>query len=77
MARKTRRIQGGFPTKYHEYAHFMKRKIAIDINEFKSFLDSQIDPLKQTFVSYPFPYFFPKLRRGPKVRQIMQHFINY
>lgn len=50
MARKTRRIQGGFPTKYHEYAHFMKRKIAIDINEFKYFLDSQIDPLKQTFV---------------------------
>jgi hypothetical protein len=50
MARKTRRIRGGFPTKYHEYAHLMKHKHTIDTNEFKTFLDSQSDPLKQTFI---------------------------
>ena len=50
MARKTRRMRGGFPTKYHEYAHLMKHKRAIDINEFKTFLDSQSGPLKQTFI---------------------------
>ena len=50
MARKTRKIRGGFPTKYHEYAHLMKHKRAIDINEFKTFLDSQSGPLKQTFI---------------------------
>lgn len=50
MARKTRHIRGGFPTKYHQYAHFMKSKKPIVINEFKSFLDSETEPLKQKFV---------------------------
>lgn len=47
--RKTRRKTGGVSNKFYKYANLMKQKHIIDANNFRLFLDSQIDPLKQVF----------------------------